>query len=161
VPALESAPEFFPISPETPLPQNRPQEDNILPSVQHHEPSLDCHILSRELEIPGIRSSIEKNASILSWDALPKAQAYRVYKADASGKMLFLAEVTEPQYEILFSSSELSFEEFGVRAVVYNDACDLNTTGYSVTSIQTGTTAEILAILSAVSTVYIVRRRSN
>jgi len=120
------------------------------------EPLLDCSILTSELEIPRLSSKVEKNKSVLEWDVLPKAQAYRVYKADASGNMVFLAEVIEPRYEILFSSSEMAFEEFGVKAVVYNDACDLDTTGYSVTSIQTGASDTIQIFISLFLTVMMI-----
>jgi len=35
-----------------------------------------------------------------------------------------------------------------VKAIVYNDACDLDTTGYSVTSIQTGASDMIRILVS-------------
>jgi len=61
--------------------------------------------------------------------------------------MNFLAEVTHPRYEIFFAST-FSVEEFGIKAIVQNEHCDIDTAGYIITSLQTGTSDNIRVLLA-------------
>ncbi len=100
----------------------------------------------------------QKDASILSWEEIPGAISYKVFKKDKDGKFVFIDETKSPSYTIHISAGPVKFEEFSIKAVC---ADKTDSVEYSPsTLVQTGPTQMFfLALIAGVITFVIMRRK--
>ncbi len=71
--------------------------------------------------IEDIRVSTDgKTKSTLSWDAVPGAASYDVYKKDADGQPALVENVKGTSYVVHIRGREIAFGEFSVKAVCLN-----------------------------------------
>lgn len=57
-----------------------------------------------------------KTKSILTWDSLPNAKSYNIYKKNSSGWKDLITTVNEPKFEINIEWDKVKFEDFYVSA---------------------------------------------
>lgn len=100
----------------------------------------------------------DSSKSVLSWDAIPSATAYNVYKIDANGKYNLVQKVTSPTYTVFLSQGNVSYDNFAVKAL----CGDTESKDYSQASkVQTGPGAiAFVVILSGIIAAVILRRKS-
>lgn len=105
-----------------------------------------------------ITVTTDSSKSVLSWDAVPSATAYNVYKIDANGKYNLVQKVTSPTYTVFLSQGAVSYDNFAVKAL----CGDTESKDYSEASkVKTGPGAiAFVVILSGIIAAVILRRKS-
>ena len=109
--------------------------------------------------VAGLRASTAGDVSTLSWDAIPEAASYKVYKKDATGNFVFIASTKGTTYTIQVSSGPVKYEEFTVKAVCA-DATESKQFAPS-TRVQTGPAQIFLFIVLALGLGYFLLRRKG
>lgn len=109
--------------------------------------------------VGNISVKTDSSKSVLTWDAVPTATAYNVYKIDANGKYNLLQKVTTPSYTIFLSQGAVSYDNFAVKALCGDGT---ESKDYSQASkVQTGPGAiAFVVILSGLIAAFILRRKS-
>lgn len=102
--------------------------------------------------------STMSDKTTLSWEALSGAVSYNIYRVTAVKDYELIQNVKENTYTLYLSSGALEYQDFAVKAL-----CD-STTESAVPAIanhvQTGPGAlAILVIISAIASIFFVRRR--
>ncbi|MFZ4462119.1 MAG: hypothetical protein ACOYN2_06625 [Patescibacteria group bacterium] len=67
--------------------------------------------------VGGVKVTSTKDASTISWDSIPEAVTYNVYKKDNTGKFVFIEAVKSNTYTINLSSGPVKYEDFAIKAV--------------------------------------------
>ncbi len=69
------------------------------------------------LKITGIKLTVLKTKSILTWDINEKAESYNVYKKSADGTLDFIQNVTNPYFEIAIAWNTITYDYFAIKWV--------------------------------------------
>ncbi len=69
------------------------------------------------LKITGLKLTQLKTKSVLTWDALEKAESYNVYKKLEGGNLEFVANVKEPNFTVNIVWDQVKYDDFYVKAV--------------------------------------------
>lgn len=108
--------------------------------------------------VGAVSANTMSNKTILSWDALSGALSYNVYRVTAAKDYELVQNVKENSYTIYLASGAVSYENFAIKAL-----CDDKTESSvpaTVNRVQTGPGAlAILVIISAIASIFFVRRR--
>lgn len=100
-----------------------------------------------------------KDKSILSWDIVPNAVSYNIYKVSASGDQTLFQNVKENRYTLFLASGAVTYNDFAIKAL-----CDDRTesaTPSVASKVQTGPTSiAFIVILSGILGAVILRRRA-
>lgn len=96
-------------------------------------------------DVGGMNVKVESGVSILSWDSIPEAVRYNVYKKNSEGKFVFIESVTSNSYTIHISSGPVKYEDFAVKAVCSDSTESTNLS--PSTRVQTGP-GQILLFMS-------------
>jgi hypothetical protein len=109
--------------------------------------------------VSGLKVATTEDQSVLSWDAIPEALSYNVYKKDASGSYVLIENVKVTSYTIHLAKDSVKFEDFAVKAVC-SDAVTESADYAEATKVQTGP-AQVIALLSLALGIgfFITRRR--
>ncbi|MDD5769582.1 MAG: hypothetical protein PHE25_01335 [Candidatus Gracilibacteria bacterium] len=125
---------------------------------------VNCDDLKKELIVKNIKLVKMKTKSSLSWDIVPKATSYNLYKKDKTGSgMVLIQNTTDTQVEINIVGNALSYDDFSVKAVLKNESCEIESKDFpSMTKVQTGPKELILIILSLmlVGGLFFMRRKN-
>lgn len=109
--------------------------------------------------VSGLKVAKSEDQSVLSWDAIPEALSYNVYKKDASGAYVLVENVKVTSYTIHLAKDAVKYEDFAVKAVC-SDAATESADYAEATKVQTGP-AQVIALLSLALGIgfFITRRR--
>ena len=109
--------------------------------------------------VSGLKVAKSDDSSVLSWDAIPEALSYNVYKKDATGAYVLVENVKVTSYTIHLAKDAVKYEDFAVKAVC-SDATTESADYAEATKVQTGP-AQVLALLSLALGIgfFITRRR--
>ncbi len=137
-----------------------PQEEEII--IEEETPGK---VTELDLDITGIKLTELKTKSILTWDALPEAQSYNIYKKVDDNKIQLVWNVTEPRYEIPITWDEIQHDYFAIKAVGKTQEWDLVQWDLSeMTKVQTGPELYILlaiiAMLITASGMFLMRKKA-
>lgn len=101
------------------------------------------------LTIKNIKVTELKTKSVMTWDALPDAVSYNVYKKISDTQVQLVQNVTEPRFEVEITGDEVKYEEFAIKAVGKNASGSTIQGDLSeMTKVQTGPEVIILALLA-------------
>lgn len=112
--------------------------------------------------VSGLNASQNGDVVELSWDSLPEAASYNVYKKDESGQFVLIENVKANKYTLNISWDKLKYDEFSVKAVcgdweTKNESQDFS----NVTKVQTWPAQiAILLLLSLIIAFFIIRKRT-
>lgn len=110
--------------------------------------------------VSGIGLTTQSGKSILSWDSIPEAIRYKVYKKDSNGNFAFIEGTQNTYYTVHVSDGAVRYDEFSVKAVC-SDGTESVTYAPS-TRVQTGPTGLVLlGIVSLVIGFAAIRKRKN
>jgi hypothetical protein len=86
--------------------------------------------------VGGLKVKTETDISVLSWDSIPVAVRYNVYKKNAAGEFVFIESVSSNSYTIHIATGEVKYEDFAIKAVCSDltESANLSPS----TSVQTG-----------------------
>ncbi|MFA5917878.1 MAG: hypothetical protein WC850_06625 [Candidatus Gracilibacteria bacterium] len=88
-----------------------------------------------------------KTKSILSWDSIPEAISYNIYKQLEGNKLVLIDNIKEPRYEVNIVGDKITYDYFLVEPVVKDETGDTIKGELSdITEIQTGP-KELLLLL--------------
>lgn len=87
--------------------------------------------------ISGIKIEKKEDTSVISWDALPEALSYNVYKKDATGKYILIENIKANSYTIHIAKGDLKYEDFAIKAVCSDSKTESADYGEAV-RVQTG-----------------------
>ncbi len=109
--------------------------------------------------VSGLKVATTEDQSVLSWDSIPEALSYNVYKKDTSGSYGLIENVKVTSYTIHLAKDSVKFEDFAVKAVC-SDAVTESADYAEATKVQTGP-AQVIALLSLALGIgfFITRRR--
>lgn len=109
--------------------------------------------------ISGLKVTKGEDQSVLSWDAIPEALSYNVYKKDATGSYVLVENVKVTSYTVNLAKDAVKYEDFAVKAVC-SDAVTESADYTEATRVQTGP-AQVIALLSLALGIgfFITRRR--
>ncbi len=83
--------------------------------------TADLSLLSPEKctipTVSGVKLSVQQGKSILSWDSIPEAIRYKVYKKNSNGNYVFVEDTPNINYTIYVSDGVVRYDEFSIRAV--------------------------------------------
>lgn len=79
--------------------------------------ALQVAELRDPLRITGIKLTVLKTKSILTWDANTKAETYNVYKKSADGTLEFIQNVTKPYFEVAIGWNKITYDYFAIKGV--------------------------------------------
>lgn len=93
----------------------------VMPNVVSEPIEVDLSLGSAQKcmisNVGGVKVTTTKDVSTISWDSLPEAIAYNVYKKDSSGKFVFIEAVKSNTYTINLSAGPVKYEDFAIKAV--------------------------------------------
>lgn len=102
------------------------------------------------LKITGIKVTELKTKSIITWDELPDARSYNIYKKISDTKIELLENVKVPRYEIFISGDKIQYDDFAIKAVGQTPAWEVVQWNLSeMTRVQTGPELYIFMFLIA------------
>ncbi|MDD2565588.1 MAG: hypothetical protein PHZ26_03280 [Candidatus Gracilibacteria bacterium] len=111
--------------------------------------------------VSGLKATKNGDVVELSWDALPEATDYNVYKKGEDGNFTLIESVKINKYTLNLSSDKIKYDEFAIKAACTDGEKKIESNDYSnVTKVQTGPAQ--LAFLLGVSLLigfFLVRRR--
>ncbi len=107
--------------------------------------------------VGGMNVKTESDISILSWDNIPEAARYNVYKKNAAGEFVFIESVTSNSYTIHIATGEVKYDDFAIKAVCADATESANYS--SSTKVQTGPGKTILLISLALLAGFVALRR--
>lgn len=109
--------------------------------------------------VSGLKVAKSDDQSVLSWDSIPEALSYNVYKKDASGAYVLVENVKVTSYTVHLAKDAVKYEDFAVKAVC-SDAATESADYAEATKVQTGP-AQVIALLSLALGIgfFITRRR--
>lgn len=108
--------------------------------------------------ISGIKITKKDDTSIISWDALPEAQSYNVYKKDATGKYVLIENIKTNSYTVHIAKGEVKYEDFAIKAVC-SDSMTLSADYGEAVKVQTGPGKIALLAILALGIGFVVSRR--
>jgi len=109
--------------------------------------------------VSGLQVKADKEISTLSWDSIPEAVKYNVYKKNAAGEFVFIESVVGNSYTIHIASGAVKYEDFAVKAVCADDSVSAQ---YSpTTKVQTGPGQLLLLVSLALLVTFAIFRRKT
>ncbi|MDQ1343505.1 MAG: hypothetical protein QG650_224 [Patescibacteria group bacterium] len=108
--------------------------------------------------VSGLKVAKTEEQSVLSWDSIPEALSYNVYKKDASGAYALIENVKVTSYTIHLAKDAVRYDDFAIKAVCPDGTVE--SADYAeITRVQTGP-AQVLVFLSlALGIGYFITRR--
>jgi hypothetical protein len=108
--------------------------------------------------VSGLKVAKTEEQSVLSWDSIPEALSYNVYKKDASGAYALIENVKVTSYTIHLAQDAVRYDDFAIKAVCPDGTVE--SADYAeITRVQTGP-AQVLVFLSlALGIGYFITRR--
>lgn len=109
--------------------------------------------------VSGLKVAKSEDQSVLTWDSIPEALSYNVYKKNAAGEYVLVENVKVTSYTIHLAKDAVKYEDFAIKAVC-SDATTESADYAEATRVQTGP-AQVLALLSLALGIgfFITRRR--
>lgn len=108
--------------------------------------------------VSGLKVTKSEEQSTLTWDAIPEALSYNVYKKDASGNYALIENVKTTSYAIHLAKGAVKYEDFAVKAVC-SDSTTESANYAEVTKVQTGPAQVIVFLSLALGIGYFLTRR--
>ncbi|EKE27810.1 MAG: hypothetical protein ACD_3C00146G0009 [uncultured bacterium (gcode 4)] len=111
--------------------------------------------------VSGLKATKNWEVVDLSWDSLPEATSYNVYKKSEDGTFTLIENVPVTKYTLNISGDKVKYEDFAIKAVCGDWETKAESQDYSnATKVQTGP-AQIMFLLwiSLVVWFFFVRRR--
>lgn len=108
--------------------------------------------------ISGLKVTKIGDVSELTWNTVPEATAYNVYKKDASGNMQLIESVPTNKYTVNIAGGKLTYADFAIKGICgekENESKDFS----NITKVQTGPGLLIILALSGILGYFLVRRR--
>lgn len=103
----------------------------------------------------------QDDSSTLSWDLIPEAVSYNIYKKTTAGEYVLIDTTKANQYTIHIASGPIMYEDFSVKAVCADMTQSVD---YApATKVQTGPekTIAVILVLSLLGVFVFMRRRLN
>ena len=120
------------------------QDDNGI-----SEPSNNLN--AANLDITGLKLTMLKTKSVLSWNEVKAASSYNIYKKMDDWNLELIDNTVEPRYEIAIVWDELKYSEFAVKAMTNTSNGESIEWDLSdMTKVQTGPTELILLLLAMI-----------
>jgi hypothetical protein len=108
--------------------------------------------------IAGLKVTKKGDVSELTWESVPEATSYNVYKKDKDGKWQLIENVATNKYTINITGKQLVYEDFAVKGMCGEK--EMESADYSnVTKVQTGPGLLILLAASGAIGYFIMRRK--
>lgn len=109
--------------------------------------------------VSGLKVTANKDSTDLTWDALPEATSYNVYKKGADGNYSLIEAVKTNKYTVHISGDTVKREDFAIKATC-NDGENESTDFTEATNVRTGP-GQILFLLglSVVIGFFVTRRK--
>lgn len=106
-----------------------------------------------------INISTDTSKSVLTWESVPGATGYNVYKIGSDGKYNLVTKTKDPSYTLFLSQGAITYNDFAVKATCGNNT---ESGDYSQASkVQTGPGLVAFAvILSGIIAFLALRRRA-
>jgi len=98
------------------------------------------------------------DTSELSWNNVPEATSYNVYKKDKDGKWQLIENVSTNKYIVHISGKQVTYDDFAIKGVCgekENESADYS----NVTKVQTGPGVLLLLLASGVIGYFIMRKK--
>jgi len=111
--------------------------------------------------ITGLKGEKKGDVVVLSWDNVPEAVSYNVYKKGTDGTLNLIENVKTNSYTLNFSQDKVKFDEFAIKGVCGAGADEKESLDFSnITRVQTGP-GEILILfaISCLAGYFVIRRR--
>lgn len=86
--------------------------------------------------VSGVKVTSKNEINTLTWDNIPEAVKYNVYKKNSAGQFVFIESATTNSYTIHVASGEVRYDDFAIKAVC-SDATESANFSPS-TTVQTG-----------------------
>ena len=119
------------------------------------EPSEDLN--AANLDITGLKLTMLKTKSVLTWDEVKAASSYNVYKKSNDGELELIDNTVEPRYEIAVVWDEIKYDFFAVKAMTNTGNGETVEWDLSeMTKVQTGPTELILLLLAMILWLWVV-----
>ena len=119
------------------------------------EPSEDLN--AANLDITGLKLTMLKTKSVLTWDEVKAASSYNVYKKSNDGELELIDNTVEPRYEIAVVWDEINYDFFAVKAMTNTSNGETIEWDLSeMTKVQTGPTELILLLLAMILWLWVV-----
>ena len=108
-------------------------------------------------DVSGLKVTKQQDSSVLTWDAIPEAASYNVYKKTASGEFVMIESVPTNTYTIHITAGPVKYEDFSIKAVC---ADKTESAKFSpTTKVQTGPAQLILLLSLALAAAFAFTRR--
>lgn len=111
--------------------------------------------------VSGLKSIKTWDISELSWDSLPEATSYNVYKKWEDGQFTFIENVSVNKYTLNIANDKVKYDEFAIKATCWDWETKIESSEFSnVTKVQTWP-AQLFALiwLSFIIGFFFVRRK--
>lgn len=108
--------------------------------------------------IAGLKVTKKGDTSELTWESVPEATSYNIYKKDKDGKWQLIENVATNKYTINITGNKVVYEDFAVKGMCGEK--ETESADYSnVTKVQTGPGLLILLVASGIIGYFVMRRR--
>jgi hypothetical protein len=131
---------------------------NVVSDILVADLSLNAAGKCTIANVSGLKVAKADDQSTLSWDAIPDALSYNVYKKDATGNFVLVENVKTNQYVIHLAKDSVKYEDFAVKAVC-SDGTTESADYANATHVQTGPAQVIVFLALALGIGYFVTRR--
>jgi fibronectin type 3 domain-containing protein len=71
--------------------------------------------LKDPLRITGIKLTVLKTKSILTWDKNEKAESYNIYKKKDDGTLEFIQNVKDSYFEVAITGDKVTYDYFAIK----------------------------------------------
>ena len=118
------------------------------------EPS---NLNAANLDITGLKLTMLKTKSVLTWNEVKAASSYNIYKKMTDGKLELIDNTIKPRYEIAIVWDEVKYDSFAVKAMTNtSNGESLEWDLSEMTKVQTGPTELILLLLAMILWLWVV-----
>ena len=113
------------------------------------EPSGDLN--AANLDITGLKLTMLKTKSVLTWNEVKAASSYNIYKKTTDWKLELIDNTLQPRYEIAVVWDDVKYDFFAVKAMTNTGNGETVEWDLSeMTKVQTGPTELILLLLAMI-----------
>lgn len=127
------------------------EEEEEEPTIEEEKPILSAAEEKKDpLKITGIKLTVLKTKSILTWDKNEKAESYNIYKKKDDDTLEFIQNVKEAHFEVpIAASEEITYDYFAIKWVAKTASGETYEGDLSeATKIQTGPELILLLFLA-------------
>ncbi len=108
--------------------------------------------------VSGLTVTRQQDSSVLTWDAIPEAASYNIYKKSASGEFVLIEAVPTNTYTVHIAAGAVKYEDFTIKAVCADKTESIKFS--PTTKVQTGPAQLFLLLsLALVAAFAIIRRK--